>query len=128
MMTLVLEKRIIFLAIAIEDDRGGDSTSQDIASWSKGTRSLYSYVWTRSIRDHKITGENITLEKGGYQMLHIHKNVDGTYYIDLEIRDDKDRQIIRFHGNFQRVEGEREQDIERKFEINVPVLVNKWSY
>ena len=43
-------------------------------------------------------------------MIHIHKNVDGTYYIEVIVKDDSGRQIINFHGNFAPVEGEREKD------------------
>lgn len=54
-------------------------------------------------------------------MLHIHKNVDGTYYINLEIRS-KDGDSIKFVGNFQMVDGEHEQDFDEKFELNVPTI------
>lgn len=50
-------------------------------------------------------------------MLHIHKNVDGTFWIDLEIKNDG-KTVISFKGQFQRV-GDEEGESDNTLNISV---------
>ena len=50
-------------------------------------------------------------------MLTIHKNVDGTYWIDLEVNSDE-KPVLKFSGNFQRV-GDIEGESDKTMTITV---------
>ena len=53
-------------------------------------------------------------------MLYIHKNVDGTYWIDLEISADN-KPVLSFSGNFQRV-GDTEGESDKTMTITIPTF------
>ncbi len=53
-------------------------------------------------------------------MLHIHKNVDGTYWIALEVKSDG-KTVINFKGNFQRV-GDEEGESDNTLNLCVPTV------
>ena len=53
-------------------------------------------------------------------MLTIHKNVDGTYWIFLEINSDE-KPVLKFSGNFQRV-GDTEGESDKTMTITIPTF------
>ena len=54
-------------------------------------------------------------------MLYIHKNVDGTYWIALEIKASGDKPVLRFSGSFQRI-GDEEGESDNTLNISVPTV------
>ncbi len=57
-------------------------------------------------------------------MLHIHRNVDGTYYIEICLEYGSGE--FRFSGSFAHVSdeaGEIAMD-EKKFIVNIPIIIN----
>lgn len=53
-------------------------------------------------------------------MLHIHKNVDGTYWIDLEIQNNG-KTVLSFKGNFQRSSDE-EGESDNTLNLTIPTV------
>ena len=57
-------------------------------------------------------------------MIHIHRNADGTYYIDITIKSGTNS--FRFYGNFERVgDGPGTEATDKnRFVVNIPVIID----